>query len=54
VVSYEFVAHSYSSLAFSATLSQSSFEPGAMAELSEQLTEVITAIVTQSLKWLNG
>jgi hypothetical protein len=25
-----------------------------MAELSEQLTELITAIVTQSLKRLNG
>jgi len=39
VVPYEFVAHSYSSLTFSATLSQSSFEPGATAELSASLLE---------------
>jgi hypothetical protein len=36
---YEFVAHTYSSLAFAAELSQASFEVGAKATLTASLTE---------------
>jgi hypothetical protein len=37
VVPYEFVAHSYSSLTFSAYVSQSSFEIGSTANISASL-----------------
>lgn len=39
LVPYEFVAHSYSSLTFSAHVSQASFEIGATAEISASLLE---------------
>lgn len=39
VVPYEFVAHSYSSLTFSAHVTQASFEVGATAEISAALLE---------------
>ena len=34
VLPYEFVAHTYSTLTFAAHVSQTSFEPGAVAEVS--------------------
>jgi hypothetical protein len=42
IVPYEFIAHSYSSLTFSANLSQASFESGAAVQISASLLEYDT------------
>ena len=58
-VPYEFLAHSYSALAFDAAVLQSSFEPGAVAELSATVTEyeapsTSTARVWAEIAWPGG
>jgi len=51
VVPYEVVAHSYSSLTFSAHVAQSSFEIGATAELSASLLEYDAVLRGRAKVW---
>lgn len=48
---YEFVAHAYSSLTFSAHVSQASFEIGAVAEISASLLEYDVALRGRATVW---
>ena len=51
MVPYEFVAHSYSSLTFSAHVSQASFEIGATAEVSASLLEYDSVLRGRANVW---
>jgi hypothetical protein len=51
VLPYEFVAHTYSSLTFSAQLAQKSFEVGAVAEISASLLEYGTPPAGKAVVW---
>jgi len=48
---YEFIAHTYSSLTFSAYVSQKSFEIGAVAEISAALLEYDVALRGRATVW---
>lgn len=48
---YEFVAHTYSSLTFSAHVSQNSFELGAVAEISAAILEYDAALRGRATVW---
>jgi hypothetical protein len=50
-VSYEFVAHTYSSLSFDASVTQSSFEVGAEARLRATLTEYEVPVGRSAASW---
>jgi len=51
VVPYEFIAHSYSSLTFSANVSQASFELGASAQISASLLEYDAVTRSRASVW---
>ena len=48
---YEFVAHTYSTLTFTAHVSQNSFEPGAVAEVSASLLEYAAPPTGHATVW---
>lgn len=48
---YEFVAHTYSTLTFSANLTQASFEPGAVAQVSAALLEYAAQPIGRAVVW---
>ena len=48
---YEFVAHTYSTLTFAAHVSQNSFEPGAVAEVSASLLEYAALPTGRARVW---
>jgi hypothetical protein len=51
VLPYEFVAHTYSSLAFTASLTQSGYEPGDAAQLTATLTEYEVPVGRRASVW---
>ncbi|HVH57828.1 MAG TPA: M64 family metallopeptidase [Vicinamibacterales bacterium] len=51
VLPYEFVAHTYSTLTFAAHVSQTSFEPGAVAEVSASLLEYAALPAGRAAVW---
>ena len=51
VIPYEFVAHTYSTLTFAAHVSQNSFEPGAVAEVSASLLEYAALPTGRARVW---
>lgn len=48
---YEFVAHTYSTLTFDAKLSQSSYQPGAVAQLSATVNEYGVPVGSRAAVW---
>jgi hypothetical protein len=51
VLPYEFVAHTYSTLTFAANVLQTSFEPGAVADLSASLLEYAALPTGRATVW---
>jgi IgA peptidase M64/VWA domain-containing protein len=51
VLPYEFVAHTYSTLTFAAHVSQTSFEPGTVAEVSASLLEYAALPAGRAAVW---
>jgi IgA Peptidase M64/von Willebrand factor type A domain len=51
VLPYEFVAHTYSTLTFAANVLQTSFEPGAVAEVSASLLEYNALPAGRAMVW---
>ena len=51
VLPYEFVAHTYSALTFAASVLQTSFEPGAVAEVSASLLEYAALPTGRAKVW---